>query len=124
MRRWLQLAACLFVTMLLAPTGSWAHAYLVKAVPAQRTVLFAPPDRVQLWFNERLEAAFCTLTVTDSTDKTVDLGDMKVAADDPKLLSVGLQPLTPGVYIVKFRVLSVDGHVVVSQFPFTVRGSH
>lgn len=123
MTRWRQLAACLFVAMLLAPAEACAHAYLVKAVPAQRAVLFGAPERVQLWFNERLEAAFCTLQVTDSADRTVDQGDMKVAADDPKLLSVGLKPLAPGAYTVKFRVLSVDGHVVVNQFSFTVRGS-
>lgn len=123
MTLWRHLAAALFVTTLLAPTEAWAHAYLVKAVPAQRAVLFAPPDRVQLWFNERLEASFCTITVTDSADKPVDQGDMKVSGDDPKLLSVGLKPLAPGAYTVKFRVLSVDGHVVANQFPFTVRGS-
>ena len=30
---------------------------------------------------------------------------------------------SPGIYTVKFRALSVDGHVVESQFPFTVRES-
>jgi methionine-rich copper-binding protein CopC len=107
----------------LAPQAAFAHAYLEKAVPAQRAMLFAPPQRVQLWFNERLEAAFCSLTVTDSSGKAVDQGDMRVAPDNPKLLSVGLKPLTPGVYTVKFRVLSVDGHVVTNQFSFTVRGN-
>ena len=107
----------------LAPSAALAHAYLEKTVPAQRAVLFAPPERVQLWFNERLEAGFCRLTVTDSADQGVDQGDMRVAPDNPKLLSIGLKPLMPGVYMVKFRVLSVDGHVVTNQFPFTVRGS-
>jgi methionine-rich copper-binding protein CopC len=113
----------LLVTACLAPDSAFAHAYLVKAVPAQRAVVFAQPERLQLWFNERLEAAFCSLTVTDSADKAVDQGDMRLAPDNPKLLSVGLKPLTPGVYTVKFRVLSVDGHVVTNQFSFTVRGS-
>lgn len=122
MTRWCQLAACLLIATV-TPTAGWAHAYLVKSVPAQRAVLFGAPERVQLWFNERLEAAFCTLQVTDSTDQAVDQGDMKLAADDPKLLSVGLKPLAPGAYTVKFRVLSVDGHVVTNQFSFTVRGS-
>jgi methionine-rich copper-binding protein CopC len=116
-------ALWLVLLLWLAPEAASAHAYLEKAAPAQRAVIFAPPERVQLWFNERLEAAFCALTVTDSAGKTVDRGDMRLAPDNPKLLSVGLQPLTPGVYTVKFRVLSVDGHVVTSQFSFTVRGS-
>lgn len=114
---WLAFMLCL------APGPAFAHAYLVKALPVQRAVVFSPPDRVDLWFNERLEAAFCTLQVLDASGKPVDKGDMQVANDDPKHLSVGLNPLSAGVYTVKFRVLSVDGHVVTNQFSFTVRGS-
>ena len=113
----------LLLALWLVPIPAFAHAYLVKAQPAQRAVLFAPPDRVELWFNERLEAAFCTLRVFDAADKPVDKADMQVAPGDPKHLSVGLNPLTPGDYTVKFRVLSVDGHVVTNQFSFTVRES-
>lgn len=112
----------LSVALCLAPLPAFAHAYLVKALPAQRAMLFAAPDQVDLWFNERLEAAFCSLQVLDASDKPVDKGDMKVDKDDPKHLSVGLNPLAAGTYTVKFRVLSVDGHVVNSQFAFTIRG--
>jgi methionine-rich copper-binding protein CopC len=48
---------------------------------------------------------------------------MRLEPGDPKLLSVGLPALAPGTYTVKYRVLSVDGHVVASQFSFTLRGS-
>jgi methionine-rich copper-binding protein CopC len=111
----------LLLGLCFAPTGAWAHAYLQKAVPAQRAVLFDPPTRVELWFNERLEAAFCTMTVKDASGASVDTADVKVAADDPKQLTVGLKALTPGVYTVQFRVLSVDGHVVTDKFTFTLR---
>ena len=118
-RRTILLGAALW----LLPLPAFAHAYLVKALPAQRAVVFAPPERVELWFNERLEAAFCTLQVFDAADKQVDKNDMQVAPDDPKHLSVGLNPLAAGAYTVKFRVLSVDGHVVTNEFSFTVRGN-
>ena len=104
----------------LSASGAWAHAYLVKAIPAQRAVVFAPPARVVLWFNERLEPRFCTMTVADAAGKSVDRGDPQVPGDNPKQLTVGLQPLTPGVYTVQFRVLSVDSHVVADQFTFKV----
>ena len=51
----------------------------------------------------------------------VDLADVGVEPDDPKRLTVGLKPLARGAYRVRFRVLSVDGHVVESEFPFTLR---
>lgn len=52
----------------------------------------------------------------------MDLGDVEVSRDDPKELSVGVPNLPPEPYTVKFRVLSVDGHIVEGQFPFTLRG--
>lgn len=113
----------LIFLLCVAPLPVLAHAYLVKATPAQRAVLFSQPDRVDLWFNERLEAAFCSLQVLDEADKAVDKGDMQVEKDDPKHMWVGLNPLSPGAYKVKFRVLSVDGHVVNNEFSFTLRGS-
>ncbi len=106
---------------LLIPAGARAHAYLVKAVPAQRAVVFAAPSRVQLYFNERLEPKFCTLSVLDAKGNAVHAGDAIVGAEDPKQLAVGLKPLGSGVYTVRFRVLSVDGHVVADQYIFTVR---
>ena len=112
--------ACLLA---LAPALAWAHAYLVKAVPARRAVLFKAPARVQLWFNERLEPRYSSLSVTDASGKRVSLDDVQVAADNPKQLSVGMKPIPAGVYSVKFRVLSVDGHIAEDEFPFTIRES-
>lgn len=111
----------LYALALLTPASAWAHAYLVKAIPAQRAVVYSAPAHVQLWFNERLEPRFCTVSVVDAGGKPVDLGNPEVAADNPKELSVGVKPLSAGVYTVQFRVLSVDGHVVENRFTFTVR---
>jgi methionine-rich copper-binding protein CopC len=45
-----------------------------------------------------------------------------VGADDPRRLSVTMQTRAAGLYTVKYRVLSVDGHIVDSRFTFTVKG--
>ena len=55
----------LLFILLLAPTPLFAHAYLVKSVPAQRAVLFHAPAKIQLWFNERLEPRYSSLTLSD-----------------------------------------------------------
>ena len=120
---WLRLITGLLSLLILTPALGLAHAYLVKSMPARRAVLFKAPARIQLWFNERLEPRFSSLLVSEAGGKQVDLGDVEVAADDPKQLSVGLRSLPAGAYNVKFRVLSVDGHVVEDQFPFTIRAS-
>lgn len=109
------------VGLLLVPASGLGHASLVRSSPARRAVLLRAPDRVQLWFNERLEAAFSRVAVTEASGRAVDLGDVQVGPDDPTRLSVGLGRLQPGTYTVRFRVLSVDGHVVEGEFPFTLR---
>lgn len=109
-------------TLALLPVAvGWAHAALVKSIPARRATVTRAPDRVQLWFNEQLESQFARCSVWDRHGTQVDLRDARVDPDDPKQLSVGLPPLGPGAYTVKFRVLSVDGHVVGSEYAFTIR---
>jgi len=103
------------------PAAALSHAVLVKAVPAQRAALAEPPARVELWFNERLEPAYSRASVTDEAGAQVDLRDAAVSAEDPRRISVSLPPLAPGRYTVRFRVLSVDGHVVESRLTFTVK---
>jgi copper resistance protein C len=113
----------LVLVLLLAPAHGWAHAVLVRSSPARRAALTRPPARVQLWFNERLEPAFAQLTVSDDKGRPIDDKDARVDATDSRQLSVGLPTLGPGAYTVKFRVLSVDGHVAEGTFGFTVRAA-
>ena len=113
----------IFASFCFIPAVAAAHAYLVKSVPAGRATLFSSPGKIQLWFNERLEPKYSTASVFDPDGKRVDAENAQVSADDPKQLSVALKPIPAGRYTVKFRVLSVDGHVVEQSFPFTIRES-
>jgi methionine-rich copper-binding protein CopC len=105
------------------PAPAWSHAYLVRSAPAARAVVARAPERVQLWFNERLEPAYSRVSVWSRDGQRVDAGDVQVAPAEPTRLSVGVPPLAAGAYTVKYRVLSVDGHVVEAEFGFTVRGA-
>lgn len=116
-----RLAAAALAGVLLAPSVAWAHAEMVKSVPARRSATTSAPPRVRLAFNERVEAKFSRVSVWDAKGTQVDLKDVEVDPEDPRQLTVGVPPLEPGAYTVRFRVLSVDGHVVESQFPFTIR---
>ena len=117
-RSWWLLAA---LGLLLLATPAWPHASLVRSSPARRATLTTAPDRVQLWFNEAIEPKFSSASVWDAAGQRVDREDARVEPEDPKRLIVGLKPLGRGTYRVRFRVLSVDGHVVESEFPFTLR---
>jgi len=106
---------------LLVPTSAGAHAVLVKSSPARRAVLAQPPARVELTFNERLEPTYSTVSVWAPGEKRVDDARIVVGPDDPRRLSVGVPSLGRGTYTVKFRVLSVDGHLVEGTYPFEIR---
>jgi copper resistance protein C len=99
-----------------------AHALLTKSEPARRAVLVRPPAQVRLWFNERLEPAFCSLSVLDAGGKPATAEPAQVWSDDPKLLVLALPVLAPGLYTVQYKVLSVDGHTVKASYTFTVKG--
>jgi len=118
----LALAGGLLISAVL-PSSAEAHALLVKAEPARRAALSQPPRQVKLWFNEEIEAAYTKLAVLDAADKPVTDAKFQVPADDPKLMVLSLPALAPGKYTVKFRVLSVDGHVVESAYAFTLKAA-
>ena len=105
------------------PSPSLAHAVLVRSSPTARAVVARAPERVHLWFNERLEPAYSRVSIWNGDARQVDAGDARVAPAEPTSLSVGVPSLPAGMYTVKYRVLSVDGHVVEAEFAFTVRGA-
>lgn len=100
--------------------SAYAHAQLTKSEPTRRAVLSKPPNHVRLWFNERLEPAFSTLSVLDASGRPVTQEPARVPPEDPKRLELPLPALTPGTYTVKYKVLSVDGHTVKASYTFTV----
>ncbi len=121
MRSPVAVLVALTLALAFAVTDAFAHAFLVRSSPAARATLARPPERVHLWFNERLEPAYSRASVWDTGGKQVDAADGAGDVAEPTRLTVGVPALKPGTYTVKFRVLSVDGHLVESQFPFTVR---
>ncbi len=106
---------------LLWPGSAWSHAVLVRSQPGARAAVARAPERVQLWFNERLEPAYSRVSVWNGAAQRVDAGDSRVTEAEPTELSVSVPPLPAGSYTVKYRVLSVDGHLVESEFVFSVR---
>ena len=109
--------------ILAAPvTSALAHSMLVKAEPPRRSVLTKSPTHVRLWFNEKIEGDYASLVVLDAQKQPITDVKPTLAPDDQKSIVLPLPDLAPGKYSIKFRVLSVDGHVVESTFDFTVKG--
>ena len=118
-----RLLRALPLLLLASPAAAPAHSLLVRSEPGRNATVTRVPERVKLWFSERIEPAYAKLSVWSEAGKQVDAGDAAVAPDGPALLSVSTPGLGPGRYAVRFRVLSVDGHVVESSFSFTVKAA-
>ena len=112
----------LAVAVALIPLTASAHSVLVRSEPARGAALARAPQRVRLWFSERIEPAYAQLSVWSAPGVRVDAGDAAVDPGDPTLLSASTPGLGPGRYTVRYRVLSVDAHVVESSFEFSVKG--
>lgn len=107
--------------LMLPLSETWAHAKLVRSDPAARAVVSRMPAVIRLWFNERVEPAYSTVELLDETGRTIPTTKSVVDVRDPKLLVLSVPTLANGVYVVAYRVLSIDGHVVKSRLRFTVR---
>lgn len=99
-----------------------AHAFLDHSSPAVGSSVAAAPAAVTLWFTQDLEPAFSAVTVTNQAGQRVDRGNQRVLPGQPAILQIGLKPLSPGAYTVKWRVISVDTHPTEGSFTFRVGG--
>jgi methionine-rich copper-binding protein CopC len=105
------------VVSLLAATAAEAHAFLDHAEPRVGSTVPTAPRELSLSFTQNIEPAFSSVEVSDANGARVDLGKASFSAS---VMRVGLKPLTPGTYRVRWQVLSVDTHTTEGSFTFHV----
>jgi copper resistance protein C len=105
------------LVLLMGMGGASAHAFLDHAEPRVGNTVATPPQQVTLWFTQKLEPAFSTVTVTNAAGQRVDAGKASVSGSQ---MSVSLRSAGPGTYHVKWHVLSVDTHTSEGNFTFKV----
>ncbi|WP_320534860.1 copper resistance protein CopC [Robbsia andropogonis] len=108
------------VALLTAPLA-WAHAYPKHQEPPAGSTAPATLNAVVIDFDDGLEPAFSSIDVKDAQGKSVIREKAKVDANDNKRMSVGLTPLTPGVYTVAWVAVAADGHRTQGHYQFTVK---
>ncbi len=116
------LASAIVVVATLAAPFAAAHATLKKSSPAAGAVLDAAPNEITLTFNERVEQAFSSITLTDAGGHAVaDTAKAAVDAANPAMLRLVLPPLPAGAYTVDWAAAGHDGHRRKGGFAFTVK---
>jgi copper resistance protein C len=102
---------------LLTATFAEAHAFLDHAEPRVGSTTPTAPKEVVLFFSQNLEPAFSSVEVSDASGARVDQGKPQVSATT---MRIGLKPLPPGTYRVRWQVLSKDTHTTEGKFTFQV----
>ncbi|GJL73752.1 MAG: copper resistance protein [Nitrosomonas sp.] len=112
-----------FLLMSICNGAAFAHAKLVKSDPPNRATLNVAPEHIQLWFNEEIEGNFASISLIDADGNTVTDASPETVPDDLKSVVLPLSEIPPGRYTVNFRIMSTDGHVVESDYNFTLKNT-
>lgn len=93
-----------------------AHTHLVKAVPADGSTLHAPPPKFVLIFAE--PAKLTTLSLRKDAEPAKKLGPLPEAPAAE--ISIPAPSLAAGKYVLSWRAVSDDGHVMPGKVTFTI----
>jgi copper resistance protein C len=110
------------------PRPARAHALVTGSVPAAGAALTAPPERMTVRFNSRIDHARSRLSLIGpgagaGTGTPVALEPLPPG--DPTVLEApcppGLVPWAPGSWRLRWQVLAVDGHITRGDILFSIR---
>jgi len=107
--------------VVLSASPASPHAIVLESSPVHDAVLERAPAQVTLRFNSKIEKRFTRITLTAGDRPAVPIvlpGDDD--ASTPDRVVIPLSPLAPGVYVLRYRVLAVDGHITEGALRFTV----
>src|SRR5712664_3940649 len=103
--------------VLLATGEASAHAFLDHAEPRVGNKVDAAPREVTLWFTQKLEPAFSTITVTKAAGQRVDTGKTRVNGNQ---MAISLRGDHREIHPVPSRLSSVHAHTRDCNCPFHV----
>ncbi len=103
------------------PLAGFLHNHLVKSSPEAGARLEQAPAELKLWFAEKPEVAFTSVTLMKADSSRIAT-IRAVAADDTMAVTIPLAgtALAPGRYLVGWRTASRDGHAVRGTFGFSI----
>ena len=110
------LGGLLMAGALLSGTVAQAHAHLQTAIPADGSVISAPPATIVLGFSE--PARLTAVWIQKDGGAKQKVGSLP--SEPARRISVAMPHLAPGSYVVSWRVVGQDSHVVPGQIRFTL----
>jgi copper transport protein len=104
---------------LLIPTLAFSHAGILNSTPPQNGIVTTPLEKITIKLGASVEPAFSKAEVFDPegnkvSAKTTFLKDNRVMESELQ------EDLAPGIYKVKWKFMSMDGHTVKGKYTFTI----
>jgi len=107
-----------YITLLvLASSVVYAHSELTASMPADKAALQSAPKEVMLHFSEAVRLT--ALSLTKHGEAKQDLGPLP--KEMMKDIMIAAPALVNGDYLVNWRAMSDDGHVMTGDFNFSVK---
>ena len=100
------------------------HITLEASLPEDDQTVEGEVTEVRLFFSDAPLMRGASIRVVNASRRLVRSSPPEADADDPKQLAVQIAPaLPPGRYVVQWRCIADDGHVMRGDFAFEVAGS-
>lgn len=113
---------CLAASLCLAPAVAFAHAFLVRAIPAVGAAVRTAPRQLSLFYTEAVVPHFCQVSIRGPGGAALPVGHPHTERGHPRVLLVRLPQLASGHYVVTWHAVSTDTHRTEGRFGFTVAG--
>ena len=110
-----------FSVTAVAPFSVFAHAIMVKSQPEQNAIIATSPQKIDVWFNDKVGNEYKALAVIDSAGNRVDNKDVQQELMDASHIYCTTPTLSSGTYTIRYRVVSIDTHIVTGKFQFTIK---
>jgi methionine-rich copper-binding protein CopC len=108
--------ALLLALALGAGAAALAHTHLEQSTPADGSVLRSAPAEFVLHFSEPAQLTALAVEKEGGASQKLALPAGKLQAQ----IAVPLPALSPARYVISWRAMSADGHVVHGQVHFTL----
>ncbi len=96
--------------------GANAHTHLKSSAPVDNSTVGSAPAKLELHFSEAARLTALSIQAEGGTEQKLSPLPAQPAAD----ASVALPTLAPGKYVVSWRVISDDSHVMAGKLHFTL----
>ncbi|SNT02349.1 copper transport protein [Bacillus sp. OK838] len=118
MKNYLWLVVSLF-SLLLYPAMASGHATVISSNPSPNEVMDTLPEKISIQFSENIQPAFHSLEVFSQDGDKIQIQDSAISEQSEKVLEAKWKgTIDEGIYYIKWRVVSSDGHPIEGTIPF------